>query len=123
MTTKTFEVVIHGEPCSKANSRRLVKGRGGRPMFIKSAKALGYVDAFAKQCPVLDPLFDVDVVVDITIYYASRRPDLDESVILDCLQGRAYDNDRQVKEKHIRWGGVDKANPRAEIRVEPLVQR
>ena len=55
----------------------------------------------------------------MTIYYKNRRPDLDESVILDCLEGYAYKNDRQVKEKHI-YHGLDKKNPRAEITVEPI---
>ena len=49
-----------------------------------------------------------DIAIEIEILYASRRPDLDESLILDCLQDRWYKNDRQVKEKHVRWGGVDK---------------
>lgn len=117
MSTK---VVIRGEPCSKANSRRLVKSKSGHPLFIKSQKALDYVKGFSKQCPQLEELMTEDVAVDITIYYASRRPDLDESLILDCLQGLVYKNDRQVKEKHIYWGGVDKENPRAEIHVRHL---
>ena len=50
------------------------------------------------------------------IYYASRRPDLDESLILDCMQNYVYYNDRQVKEKHIYWG-LDKERPRTIIRV------
>ena len=45
--------------------------------------------------------------------------DLDESLILDLLQDVAYANDRQVKEKHIYWMGVDKENPRCEIEVSP----
>ena len=61
-----------------------------------------------------------DVAVTMTIFYASRRPDLDESLILDCMQGLLFNNDRQVKEKHIHWGGVDKENPRAEISVRYL---
>jgi len=61
-------------------------------------------------------LMDGDLSVSITIYYASRRPDLDESVILDAMQDLIYLNDRQVKEKHIYWG-LDKENPRAEIQV------
>jgi|SRR6056300_1064536 Holliday junction resolvase RusA-like endonuclease len=113
-------MVILGEPCSKANSRRLVKSKSGRPMFIKSSKALAYVKSFEKQCAKSDTLIEEDVSVSITIYYASRRPDLDESLILDCMQGLIYKNDRQVKEKHIYWGGVDKDNPRAEISVEHL---
>lgn len=114
------DMVILGEPVSKANSRRLVKSKTGRPLFIKSQKALDYCKSFAKQCKKITPLPENDLAVDIKIYYASRRPDLDESLILDCLQGFVYKNDRQVKEKHIVWGGVDKANPRAEICVRHL---
>ena len=85
--------------------------------LIKSAKALSYADAFKQQAgPLAYELFVDDVVVTMTIYYASRRPDLDESLILDLLQGVTYLNDRQVKEKHIYWG-LDKENPRCEITV------
>ena len=55
----------------------------------------------------------------ITIFYASRRPDLDESLILDLLQGLVYVNDRQVKERHTYWG-LDPENPRAEIIIEQI---
>jgi len=116
----SISIVVTGEPCSKANSRRLVKSKSGRPLFIKSQKALDYVKSFSQQCPQLDEPFTEDVAVDIKIFYASRRPDLYESLILDCLQGLVYKNDRQVKEKHIYWGGVDKENPRAEIHVRHL---
>lgn len=109
---------ILGEPASKANSRRMVL-IGGKPRLIKSKKALDYCKAFASQCPILDDLIECDVVVWIDIYYASRRPDLDESIILDELQGRIYKNDRQVKEKHIVWH-LDRDNPRSEIRVAAL---
>lgn len=111
---------IFGEPASKANSRRLV-ARHGKPMFIKSSKALSYATMFKQQC-VVSPsqMFTDDVVVTIRIWYASRRPDLDESLILDLLQGVTYENDRQVKEKHIYWMGVDKLNPRSEITVEKI---
>ena len=91
---------IFGEPASKANSRKIVR-YGGVSRLIKSSKALNYVDLFKAQiAPAWKPL-DGDVVVTIDIYYASRRPDLDESLILDLLQGHMYLNDRQVKEKHI----------------------
>ncbi len=123
MSNDILNITIHGEPCSKANSRRLVKSKTGRPLFIKSQKALDYVKSFEHQCRKVDPLFEKDVAVKITIYYASRRPDLDESLILDCMQGLVYKNDRQVKEKHIIWGGVDKDNPRAVISVWNLQDR
>jgi hypothetical protein len=114
MTTVSF--VIFGEPASKANQRKLVTIKG-RPAFIKSQKARDYVEAFKKQCPSLgDQMLEGELYVRMTIYYASRRPDLDESVILDCMQDLIYKNDRQVREKHIYWG-LDKDNPRSEIEV------
>ena len=108
------EFTICGEPASKANGRRWT----GR-FLIKSEKALKYGEAFAKQCPVLDPLMEGDLKVSITIYYASRRPDLDASLIFDLMQGRIFLNDRQVREQHLYWG-LDKENPRAEITVEVI---
>ena len=108
---------IMGEPASKANSRKAVV-IGGRPAFIKSDKARKYVVAFAQQCPRLEVPFDCDVRVEMIIYYASRRPDLDESLILDCMQGAVYLNDRQVKQKLIYWA-LDKENPRTVIKVIP----
>jgi Holliday junction resolvase RusA-like endonuclease len=120
-TMQPLSFKIFGEPASKANSRRIVR-YGGMSRMIKSAKALNYVDVFKQQVSSSyhEPLVG-DVSVTMTIWYASRRPDLDESLILDLLQDVAYLNDRQVKEKHIYWGGVDKENPRCEITVAQLV--
>ena len=98
--SNVFMFTILGEPASKANSRMLVTIKG-RPAFIKSKKARDYVKEFQKQCPTLDPLMEGDLSVTMTIYYKTRRPDLDESVVLDCMQGYIFKNDRQVKERHI----------------------
>jgi|TARA_E500000305_G_scaffold56030_1_gene44737 Holliday junction resolvase RusA-like endonuclease len=120
-TLTTVQFTIYGEPASKANSRKLVTIRG-RPAFIKSKKARDYVDTFAKQCPALPELLEGDLSVTMTIFYATRRPDLDESVILDCMQDKIYGNDRQVKQKHIYWG-LDRDQPRAEICVEEAQEK
>ena len=106
---------IEGEPASKSNSRKIVNF-GKRMALIKSQKARDYEKIFANQCPVLENLIEKDVTVELIIYYASRRPDLDESVILDCMQGKIYLNDRQVKQKHIYWG-LDRNRPRTHVRV------
>lgn len=111
-------MIIFGEPASKANSRRVVR-MGNTSRLIKSQKALNYSDAFKQQCKPLDPLMSGDLKVTMHIFYASRRPDLDESLILDLMQGLIYENDRQVKERHTYWG-LDKENPRAEIIVEQI---
>jgi hypothetical protein len=113
-----LSLIIFGEPASKANSRRVVRF-GGMSRLIKSAKALSYSDMFKQQLAPLPVLYTGDLRVTMYIYYASRRPDLDESLILDLLQGLVYENDRQVKERHIYWG-LDKEQPRAEIIVEQM---
>ena len=116
--TENEKIIILGEPASKSNSRRLVTIRG-RPAFIKSKKAIEYVKSFDKQCPTLENLLEGDLEATITIHYATRRPDLDESLILDLMQGLIYRNDRQVKSKAI-YHGLDKQNPRTIIRVSAL---
>lgn len=119
------------------NSRKIAT-IAGHSAIIKSTKALDYVRNALKQIPpAARQQLTGDVIVTLHIFYASRRPDLDESIILDVLQDQyqtigkgamkrreiiqrgVYENDRQVRQKHIYWG-LDKINPRAEITVELL---
>lgn len=111
--------IIHGEPASKANSRRIVQARG-RTMVIKSAKALSYREGFLLQVPKLQHLIRGPVAIEMKVYYASLRPDLDVSLILDCLQGTVIYNDRQIV-AHSLYRALDRDNPRTEIRVFPMV--
>lgn len=126
---------ILGEPASKANSRQLVTfGRGdeSRPAIIKSKKAREYEKAAVKQIPAsARVMLEGPVRVTLRIFYASERPDLDESVVLDVLQAKyakgtheimwsgVYRNDRQVREKHV-YHAIDRGNPRCEIEVEAM---
>ncbi len=117
---QSLSLIIFGEPASKANSRRVVR-IGGTSRLIKSQKALTYAELFRQQAGE-DRCMDGDMRVTLHIWYASRRPDLDESLILDLLQGVAYRNDRQVKEKHIYWH-LDPSNPRTNIVVEQMEKK
>jgi len=90
---------------------------GGKPRFIKSSKALSYAEAFSLQVLKVEPLLVDELSVYMWIYYATQRPDLDESLILDLLQGKIYINDRQVRERHV-YHYIDKDNPRVEIYVK-----
>lgn len=138
----TVQFTILGQPFSKANRRRMVV-IADKPSLIKSKEALAYErDALMQIPPAARLRIEGDVMVLLRIYYASRRPDLDESVVLDVLQDRwskakvdkmtgreyiprqlvqagVYRNDRQVREKHVYWG-LDQANPRVEIIVQAL---
>lgn len=113
--------VIVGEPASKANSRRMVR-RGGRVAFIKSQKALSYVDALRLQVPRLPEGEQLRGTLKLTarVFYASRRPDLDISLILDGLQNRVYQNDRQVREMHL-FHFIDRTHPRTELHIEEVL--
>jgi Holliday junction resolvase RusA-like endonuclease len=125
--------VIFGEPASKANQRRIVT-IGERAAVVKSKKALGYERDALRQVPSAARLrLEGPVRITLRIFYASERPDLDESIVLDVLQDRfkgrgddrvlvqngVYRNDRQVREKHV-FHAIDRKNPRCEIEVEPL---
>ncbi len=117
-SNRSVTFVIYGEPASKANSRKVVRF-GQRLAIIKSKKALSYVKHAAMQVRQVAPLLEGRLCAHITIYYASERPDLDASVIFDCLQGRVYANDRQVREMHL-FQKIDKRNPRAEITISEV---
>jgi len=114
-----WDQTIIGEPASKANSRRLVT-IGGKPRVIKSKKALDYSKQFEKQArPPAQPITG-DVKMAVKIWYKTRRPDLDPSLIMDLLQKvGVIENDRQIKEIHAVHA-LDKENPRSEVRITKL---
>ena len=115
---RTWKVTIQGEPASKANSRRPTKKAG----WIKSEKALLYEQTAKAQLgwQRMNPVMEGPVRVTMTVYYATRRPDFDVSLIEDVLQGYVYKNDRQIRERHNYRGKEDKLHPRAEIVVEEM---
>lgn len=115
---RMIAINIAGNPASKSNSRRVVR-IGGMSRMIKSKRALDYSVVFKQQCPVLPDLLKGDLRITLHIWYDSRRPDLDETLILDLMQDRIYANDRQVKERHCYWH-LDTEHPRAEIVIEEI---
>ena len=130
---------IRGEAASKANSRELATigpKHARRTILRKSEKALSFEDTARLQIPAeARRMFAGLVAVELRVYYASMRPDLDESIVLDVLQARftaavegqqrklvragVYINDRQVWHKRVTRG-LDAQNPRIEVTVWPL---
>ena len=112
---------ILGEPASKANSRRLVYV-GRKPRVIKSKKALEYSQIFEEQVKPPNVPIDGDVRLDITIWYKTRRPDLDPSLIMDLLQKvGVIHNDRQIKEIHAIHR-IDRENPRSSMKITKILE-
>ena len=97
--------------------------RGRHPSVIKSAKALNYElvsDLQLRIQLVKHATFTDYVRLTVDVYYASKRPDLDVSLLQDVLEkAGVYNNDRQIVECHAKkyW---DKLNPRCEILIEEI---
>ena len=114
---------IYGKCASKANGRQLVKRKckvKGRviTISIKSDAALQFVKDLKKQ--IRKRVFlEGDLKAIFNIYYPSKRNDLDESLVMDGLEGLLYKNDRQIKKKVVEkfW---DKENPRVEFEIEEI---
>lgn len=131
---------VYGEPASKANSRELATigpKDDRRTILRKSDKALDYRRTTLPQIPPkARQRLDVPVRMTLWMFYASERPDLDESQLLDLLQDQwrrdkrtgervlvqagVYRNDRQVRERHV-YHAIDRKHPRVEIEIEPMV--
>jgi crossover junction endodeoxyribonuclease RusA len=95
---------------------------GGRLRVLVSAKG----KAFKHLCHLLAigqraTVLEGDVAVTGTVYFDSRRRDLDNALkpLLDALAGACYTNDRQVAEIHVRRE-IDRDNPRCEVQVTAL---
>ncbi|KAA3598798.1 MAG: hypothetical protein D8M57_13100 [Candidatus Scalindua sp. AMX11] len=124
-------MTVFGEPCSKANSRKVAMNKAtGRKLFIKSKGAREYCESFLKQVGdrrrTLEEsgstlnLITCNVLLHCNMFYASRRKDLDESLVMDMLQNSGIiKNDRLIRQKSIYWF-LDKARPRVEITLYEL---
>lgn len=84
---------------------------------VMSQEARDYKEYVGVSCLRMVPLAG-PVSVTIRVYRARKAGDLDnfEKVVLDALQGYAYENDNQVVEIHA-YRLDDKQNPRVEVEV------
>src|SRR4051812_672621 len=93
MTRIAFTIL--GQPQSKANSRQLVT-INDRPAFIKSKAARTFERDAVRQIPSFArQRLTGPVRVTLRLYYATERPDLDESIVLDVLQDRYHGKGEQ----------------------------
>jgi Holliday junction resolvase RusA-like endonuclease len=130
---KSITVTILGQTYSKSNSR-MFSYNNGRPRMFKNPKVLDYVDSSISQLKMQlgnHKAFQGAIKMELTVYYQSRRSDLDISLIQDIFQQKVnktykivefegiYLNDRQIDEIHaIRK--LDKLNPRIEATITEL---
>ena len=117
-----MKLTVKGELLSKSNSR-IFRNFGGRPLLIKSPKAQQYIEEALWQIKSQmgnHKMFEDPVKMDITVWYKTKRPDLDVSLIQDILEkAGVYKNDRLVHEIVARKR-FDKDDPRLTVEVSLL---
>ncbi len=117
-----LSLTILGEPGRKSNQRRIVTNQAtGRPMIIKSEKAMSYARSFLEQVPEDYEVHLGDgnnpLALWAKVYYASNRPDLSSELLMDLLQeAGVIKNDRFVKAQFL-FGAIDRESPRVELRI------
>jgi len=116
---------IKGQLPRKENDRQIVRGKGGKPISIKSDKALAYVEGFAYQVPPEARLglgsAECPLSITGTVFYPwKRRGDLSVELLLDALQERGViSNDNLVVELYF-LKGYSKDDPRVEVTIREL---
>ncbi len=104
------KLTVNGALKSKANSRRMI-----RPgLVIKSKGALEFEEEAIlqlKQQFKKEPI-EINVFLDLIIYYPSKRSDLSPELFFDCLQKAGIlANDRQIY-GYTAYKRFDKEKPR-----------
>lgn len=116
---KTVRVSVRGEPKSKQRPR-VVKGRTYTPKETIEAEAIVAETYWAKT----DIRFENQVVISIDFYNGNRRRrDIDNmaKLVLDALQGVAFDDDFQVVGLNLRKFLTTKEKARTEIAIYEVV--
>lgn len=122
--SQKVKLTIYGNLASKSNTRQLKwhKGPDGKPkpVYIKSKRALKFEKQAALQITGKHRVgLDGPLCLTARVFYDSRRPDLDVSLLMDVLEKTGvYKNDRQIVEQHL-YKRLDPHNPRVEVVVGP----
>lgn len=114
--------VIYGLVPSKSNSYRVITLHG-HGSLCKTSKCRKYEESFFMQCDMRGLNIATRFRLDMSVYFSSDRPDLDNAckIVLDCLQAcEAIKNDRLCSEIIARKF-VDKNHPRVEFEITQLI--
>ena len=125
----SFTKLVLGHLPSMKNGRKIVEwaqGGGTRKAVIKGDEARAYVTGFLYQVRRPKQPYTGPVFLEADIYFRNPACDLDESLLMDCLQvgtvknpgAGVIKNDNQIKDKHVRWH-LDQSRPRVVVRLTP----
>lgn len=133
MAAAPIHFKIAGQCYSLKNSRDIfpIKAQQGvkcpychhplRMITVPNQKAKQFDKRFHQQLPEPAKQNLVTAVrADIEIFYPSNLSDLDEALVLDCMQRHGViENDRQIVAKYVEKR-IDPLNPRVEVTVTPV---
>lgn len=118
-----LHLVIKGIIPSKKNSKKIV-GWGRSPRLITDPKIQQWIENTQRGFTGL-PKIKGPVKMEVIIYNPDlRKRDLDNQLctINDTIKDILIEEDdgKILQDIHIKWGGIDKENPRAEISISPI---
>lgn len=118
-----LKITIKGIIPSKKNSKRIV-GWGKKARLITDPKIQKWSNDVQKSLIGLSKILG-PVKLEVVIYNPDlRKRDLDNQLctINDIIKDILIEEDdgKVLQDIHIRWGGVDKENPRAEIIISSI---
>ncbi len=114
-----MKVTIPWEHCISKNNKVTVWGKGRPALTAKYRNAKEAIFLIAKEQTSAPP-YSVPVKVTFTVYEPDRRRrDILNytQVICDGIEGVVYDNDALIHYVTVKKAGVDKENPRIELRI------
>lgn len=122
---KELKLVIKGTIPSKKNSKKVIPDWKHRRVRLITAPEIQDWEKMVQNGVIGMGKVDGPVKMEIVIYNPDfRKRDLDNQLcsINDAIKGVLFEEDdgKVLQDIHIRWGGVDKENPRAEITISPL---
>lgn len=118
-------LVINGVIPSKKNSKKVIPDWKHRRVRLITSPEVQNWEKVVQSGVMGMGKIDGPVKMEIVIYNPDlRKRDLDNQLcsINDAIKGILFEEDdgKVLQDIHIRWGGVDKENPRAEITISPL---
>lgn len=118
-------LVIKGIIPSKKNSKKVIPDWKHRRVRLITSPEVQNWEKVVQSGVMGMGKINGPVKMEIVIYNPDlRKRDLDNQLcsINDAIKGVLFEEDdgKVLQDIHIRWGGVDKKNPRAEIIISPL---
>lgn len=120
-----LHLVINGVIPSKKNSKKVIPDWKHRRVRLITSPEVQNWEKVVQSGVMGMGKIDGPVKMEIVIYNPDlRKRDLDNQLcsINDAIKGILFEEDdgKVLQDIHIRWGGVDKNNPRADITISPL---